>query len=639
MHSSTQLAGATVAQTSSPLDLARAGFLAGQAGEPRQGRDMLRRALDAAPRDPRVHALAACYWQSQAMPDKATGAWRAALRLDPGQGLYARGLAQGLLAAGKAEEAARAFRQALIMLPDDPDSMAGLGSALRQSGIMPQAIAVLRSALRQMPNDAWLRNELGLALSDLGRAEEAAEMFRTAFALAPDYADSAANLSVAQMKLDHYEEAEQACRSAIRLAPNRAAQHANLSAILNMQARFGEAGQEARRAIALDPRLAAAWSNLGNALHEAQRHGEAAEAYRQAIAIDPRDAGSHDNLAVTLALTRALSQALTAHKRALALDPGRAEAHVNHALTLLRAGRWAEGWAENEWRWQTRGVRPHGWTGAWWHGERLAGKRILLFAEAGFGDTLQFVRFARLAAQRGGRVILRVQDELVRLFRVMPVIEKVVGYSDRLPEADIACALQSLPHETGQGDPGSVAHFPYLHAPDTDIRKARAWLGAGPELKVGLVWAGAPRRGMREAWLADQRRSMTLADCALLAGIAGVRLISLQQGEAAAQPAPDGLALEQPEGLDDFAATSGLIASLDLVITVDTSVAHLAGALGKPVWLLSRWDGCWRWGTAGDDTEWYPTMTIFRQEQPGDWAGVMERVRGMLARRVRRVSH
>jgi hypothetical protein len=270
-----------------------------------------------------------------------------------------------------------------------------------------------------------------------------------------------------------------------------------------------------------------------------------------------------------------------------------------------------------------------------WHGEPgIEGRRILLHAEAGLGNTIQFVRYAPLVATLGATVLLAVQPELKPLLTGMPGVESVHGPLGAWPEFDLHCPLMSLPMAFATTEQTIPRQVPYLAVDPDAIASWQTILPApagAQGLRIGLVWAGASRPQQPHAAAIDRRRSMALAQMAPLGGVPGNVFVSLQLGPAAAQieTAPFPL-LDVAARLTDFAETAALVEALDLIIAVDTAVAHLAGALGKPVWLLSRHDACWRWGRDRDDSPWYPTMRLFRQTTPGDWAGVMERVAASL---------
>jgi Flp pilus assembly protein TadD len=416
-------------------------------------------------------------------------------------------------------------------------------------------------------------------------------------------------------------EAEAAFRALADRMPDDAEALSNLGAVLNAQQRHAEAEAACRAALSLQPAFWAAWGNLGTALHAQQRRGEAVAAYAEALRRNPGHVNACTNLGVALVEQGRLQAALAVHDAAVELAPEDAEVRCNRALALLAAGDFAHGFAEYEWRWQTPSMLPHGLTGPCWQGDDPAGRTILVHAEGGLGDTLQFVRYAPLLAARGARVVLRVQPPLVRLLRRMTGPVAVLSSDDAVPEYDLHCPMLSLPHRFATTLASVPSQVPYLAV---DAAKAQTWQTRldSNGLRVGLVWAGASRPGMAAAHAMNARRSMPAAALAPLAGIAGVRFVSLQQHQAPPWP---GMANPMPD-CTDFDDTAAVVAGLDLVISVDTSVAHLAGGLGRPVWLLSRYDQCWRWLHGRRDSPWYPGMRLYRQPEPGDWGTVLRAV-------------
>jgi tetratricopeptide (TPR) repeat protein len=342
--------------------------------------------------------------------------------------------------------------------------------------------------------------------------------------------------------------------------------------------------------------------------------------------LNPTVAEVHNNLGIALAGRGKIDEAITAHRRSIALKPQLAKAHHNLGIALLTRGDFQEGWAEYEWRWKCEGVPRllRNFSQPQWDGGPLEGRIILLHAEQGFGDAIKFIRYVPLVAQRGGRVIIVCFAELERLFQAMPGAWQIVGPGHALPAFDLHAPLLSLPRileTTLSNIPRAV---PYLQADADQATKWKHRLSVYPPcVNVGLVWAGRPTQRN------DRNRSVQLARFAPLGQVAGIRFFSLQKGTAAAEAKapPEGIELvDWTEDLKDFADTAALIANLDIVISVDTAVAHLAGAMGKPIWaLLSSVPG-WHWMLEREDSPWYPSMRLFRQPSLGDWDSVFKRL-------------
>jgi len=399
--------------------------------------------------------------------------------------------------------------------------------------------------------------------------------------------------------LDRLDEAEASCRRALQIKPDYAEVHSNLGAILKDLGRPREAEASCRRALEIQPDCVLAHSNLGIILREMGRLEDAAEHCRQALRIKP------DFVA----------------------------AHINLSMALLALGQLTEGWEEYEWRWQGEQLGSHrgAFTQPQWRGEAATGRTLLLRSEQGLGDTLQFCRYASLAAAAGMRVILAVQPPLVRLLRSLDGVELVQEIGAEFPPFDFHCPLLSMPLALKTTLSTIPAAASYLHADQVQVDAWRARLAALPKrgFRVGLVWSGTPRIGFSHLAAVDRRRSIDPKQLARLVELSGFHFFSLQKD---GQSAPAEFQLTDFMGeMEDFADTAALIANLDLVISVDTAVAHLAGALGKPVWVLDRFDPCWRWLTGRQDSPWYPSLRLFRQPTPGDWQTVIERVAQELA--------
>ncbi|MHB8284179.1 MAG: tetratricopeptide repeat protein [Caulobacteraceae bacterium] len=515
---------------------------------------------------------------------------------------------------------------------------AQLGLSLRKLGRPAEAEPHLRAVVQQAPNDPDAHNNLGAVLSDLGRLEEAQAAYIAAVTLKPDHAEAYHNLGGVLRVQGQLDAAEACYRNALILRPDQPQTHNNLGVCLVGMGRLPEAEACFRASLDLAPDQAEALNNLGSVHRQLGRFAQAEPIFRQALAIRPRYPDAQNNLGNTLISLGDFTGAQAQFRAVIAARPDHAEAHANLALTLLAAGELDEGWREYEWRWKAKGLkaRPHVTAAPLWTGEPLAGRTLLLHAEQGLGDTLQFCRYAPLIT--GGRVVMEVQAPLVELMTTLGGGIEVIARGDPAPAFDVQCPLVSLPRAFGTRLETIPARIPYLSV--DPVRRAiwRARLAPLEGLKVGLVWAGGARPDQPATNAVNARRSMTLAAMAPLGGVAGVSFVSLQKGqpaEAEALSPPEGLALlEFADDLHDFADTAALTATLDLVISVDTAVVHLAGALGKPVWMLNRYDTCWRWLLGREDSPWYPSLRQFRQAEAGNWAAVVDDVAAALRREV-----
>jgi hypothetical protein len=367
-----------------------------------------------------------------------------------------------------------------------------------------------------------------------------------------------------------------------------------------------------------------ALNNLGGALMETGRPDEAIGQYQRAIELRSELPELHNNLGKAFRAAGRVSDAIAAHERALFLKPDNADAHWNRGLMLLLSGQFEPGWDEYEWRWLVpefksprRNFRQPLWTG-----QPLRGRRILLHAEQGFGDTIQFARYAPLVAQAGGRVILECPPELLRLLRTLGGVEQLVAAGQPLPEFDLHCPLLSLPRAfrtTAQTVPNVI---PYLQADPAIAANWKSRLQLPTDrLRVGLVWAGSSANPN------DRNRSLSLEALAPLADCQNVAFYNLQSGPASADAGRGRFTfMNPPPQFVDFADSAGLIANLDLIITVDTAMAHLAGAIAAPVWTLVPFAPDWRWLLDRQDSPWYPTMRLFRQPEIGNWKAVVRQL-------------
>jgi Flp pilus assembly protein TadD len=505
-----------------------------------------------------------------------------------------------------------------------------------QAGRLLEAQAAYRQILTIDPAHADAHNNLGVALRDLGRLAEAEASYREALRLRPNYPEAYSNLGSALRDLGRLAEAEASCREALRLRPNYPEAHNNVGAALGDLGRPAEAEASYREALRLRTNYPEAHNNLGNALRDLGRLAEAEASYREALRLRPNYPEAHSNLGSALRDLGRLAEAEMSYREALRLRPNYPEAHNNLGNALLLAGRFEEGWKEHEWRWKVKPLSSSArdFSAPLWRGEAIGDRTILVHAEQGLGDTLQFCRYAPLMVCDAG-IILEVQAPLVRLLSRLPGVMEIFVRGARLPPFDLHCPLMSLPHAFGTTLDTIPVATPYLSADPVLAANWQERLVGLDGLRIGLVWAGGRWLNVPAVAAVDSRRSIALKALAPLGEVSGVSFVSLQKDAPAAQAAdpPHGLTLyDFTADLHDFEDTAALIVNLDLVISVDTSVAHLAGALGKPVWLLNRFDTCWRWLLNRDDSPWYPTLRQFRQARPGDWNSAVCATRDALQR-------
>jgi Flp pilus assembly protein TadD len=476
-------------------------------------------------------------------------------------------------------------------------------------------------------------------LAQRGQPDEAITCFREALRLKPDYPEAHYNLGTTLGELGRREEAVVCYREAIRLRPDYAEALNNLGLALTELGRPGEAAVLLRQAARLRADFVEGHNNLGLALADLGRFDEAISHYEQALRLKPDYADAHANLAGVYMNQGRLEESIASYDHALRLQPNSASAHCNRALALLLAGDYERGWPKYEWRWKRKAAKPRPFRQPQWDGSPLEGRTILLWCEQGLGDAIQFVRYAQSVKQRGGRVVLECPSILLRLFANIPGVDQLVAEGAELPAFDVQAPLMSLPAILGTTLAIVSSDVPYLTADPELVEQWRSRLEALPGFKVGISWRGNPHH----KW--DRHRSIPLAKFAPLASVPGVRLISLQKGPGTEQVKafmkhyPISEFGDELDATGAFPDTSAIVRCLDLVITTDTAIAHLAGALGAPVWLaLSTVVDC-RWGLDREDTPWYPTMRLFRQRTLGDWDFLFERMAVQLRRLVQQRQH
>jgi tetratricopeptide (TPR) repeat protein len=547
---------------------------------------------------------------------------------------------------GLFEPACRFFEAAIDLAPSAaeprrllPLAINGLADQKATAGELPEAQRLFERALALAPRDAASLRGLGRVA--LLRADPAAaEVWLQAALQSAPHADAFNWLGLAQLKLRRFAAAEASLREALTLKPDLNQARNNLGLALHSQGRLQEAQPLFEQALVQDPGYSNARINLANSLRIAGNHARAQQELEALLAAEPDCIAALNNLGAVFQDIGQPRRALEKLTRALELAPDAPQSRWNLALTQLQLGDYASGWRNFEARWSgcdtLRGAQrlppPQQW-----RGEPVSGKRVLLWAEQGFGDTLQFIRFAQDLSARGAAVSALVQPELERLLTRAPGLAAVLPLGAPLPPYDVHCPLMSLPHQLGVTPDGTSLRGaqPYLSAEPQAAREWRQRIGASCGLKVGLVWAGNSREHDPQHAAIDLRRSISLRAMAPILATRGCSFFSLQKGPAAQElKSGDAPILDFSAQWRDFADTAALLANLDLVISVDTAVAHLAGAMGKPVWLMNRYDSCWRWLLDRDDSPWYASLRQFRQPAPGAWGAVIAAVAAALGRKV-----
>lgn len=535
--------------------------------------------------------------------------------------------------AGQLDKAERLYNEVLRPRPQEFDALHLLGLLKYQRGQFAEALRLIGAALAShgQSADAW--SNLGLVFHAQGQNDKALESYDRALELKPDHPDVLNNRGNALNGLGRHAAALESFTRALKARPDYIAAQFNRGSTLLTLGRLDEALASFEATLTAAPNHAETLCHRGNALMKLKRLDEALASYLAAARAAPDNPVILHNLAHTLRLTGRPREAQASAEFALKLKPDYAEAHYENAMALLALGRLREGFAAHEWRWATAefASQRRQFTAPQWRGGNLdpgslAGRTLFLHAEQGFGDTLHFVRYVPLLADKGATVILEVQPQLKALLSGIAGASAVIARGETVPSFDLHCPFMSLPHAFATELGTIPGHVPYLAGNPARIAQFSKRLAAAPGPKVGLVWAGDSRQHDPKANAIDALRSISLAQLAPLAAIDTVTFVSLQKGAPAAQAQspPSGMRLiDWTAELEDFADTAALIANLDLVVSVDTAVAHLAGALAKPVWILSRFAGCWRWLDGRDDSPWYPTARLFHQRAPGAWDEVI----------------
>lgn len=561
-----------------------------RAGELDRAEEHYRRILRCEPDNPGVLHLLGTLAHQRGRHDVALELLRRAIAADDSIAEFHNTFGVILQAIGCSEESLRAYRKAILLKPDYAEVYNNIAMVWQSKESFAKAVAYYERAVQLAPDCGEIHYNLGNALRSEGRLSEAADEYAQALKLKPDHAEAHNNLGMTRREQGQFEQAIECYNQAIRLNPDCALFHSNLASVLQHQGRLAEAIAHCERAVGLDPGCAEAHYNLGSAL---------------------RDAGLCD-------------EAIEQNELAIRLRPDYAEAHWNQAVAHLLNGNFREGWKEYEWRRRTdwhASAYPHRCRQPRWNGESFVGKKLLVHCEQGIGDCIQFVRYLPMVKALGGTVVFEAWKSLHGLVKEFDGIDELAELSfDKKTQTpfDAHISIMDLPGLFGTSENTIPASVPYIYA---DSAKAAHWRQelAGPELKVGIVWAGSTRHAN------DHNRSCGLEKLVSMCEIECVRLYGLQTGKPARQAVGTSV-VNLGEKFEDFTDTAAAIESLDLVISVDTAVLHLAGAMGKPTWAVLAFAPDWRWMLDRADNPWYPNVRLFRQTVWGDWDSVLQKV-------------
>jgi tetratricopeptide (TPR) repeat protein len=531
---------------------------------------------------------------------------------------------------GKLDDATAQYKRALLFNRKNSDVHFHLGTALAAKGQVNQAAHCYQRAIHYRPKFTQAHYKLATLLYDAGAVNAAALEFQRVLELEPRRDDAFVDLGNALRRCDKHDDALACFRRALELNPRSISALNNLSNLIRDRGRPRIAAKLMRRAVEIDPLNPILHNGLGLAVEPLGRLDEARACYRKALELRPSYANAHYNLAGLFHEQGDLQQAEMGYQTAVECDAQKAEAHYRLACLWLLHGKFADAWPKYEWRWkmeESRG-KNRDFSSPAWDGGSLEGKRILLYAEQGLGDALQFVRYARLVKARGATVLLECPQRLVQLLTSCSGIDSVIeeGRRDGLAY-DLHAALMSLPGLLGTTLANIPSETPYLSPEPSKVEQWRAPIAAIPGFRVGIAWQG------KKTYLRDAVRSIPLKHFARLTEVPEVQLVKLQKGYGSDQLKdlhPNctvrDLGPDFDSGPDAFADAAAVMKHLDLIITSDTSIAHLAGALGVPVWVALPYVPEWRWLLNREDSPWYPTMRLFRQPALHDWEGTFDAI-------------
>ncbi len=608
------------------------GLLAHQTGRQEAAVGLLRQAATLNPLAEGILVNLGIVLMSRRQFGQAAASFQRALQLKPGNAEIHIHLGNAYFSEGQLAEAADCYRQAVRLSPNHAEAHINLGNALMNLKQFDDAIACYREALRLKPGHPHALNNLGNAFMGQGKLNEAVATFRQALTIDPANAKAHYNLGLVLKEQGSMTQAAACFQQAVRCQPSHADALNNLGIILREQGQLAQAIECYRNALHITPDNADVLNNLGNVLKDQGKFEEALACFAQALRLHPNFADALNNLGLAFKDQGWFHEAGQAFQNAIAAEPGHHLALWNRCLLNLLHGDFAAGWPDHEQRWFQQGVVPRTFKEPRWDGSPLHGKTILVFAEMGLGDTIHFLRFLPAVKQLGGTVVLECQPALVNLFAGYPGADVIVAAGMPLPAFDVHIPLLSLPSLFGTTLDTIPNDNLYLRADPQRIEKWRHTLFSWePKLtaaiNIGIAWHANPKH------TGFNHKSFPLKCFEPLSQVPNIRLVSLQVGPETRQlgqtrfPVTDLGSHFDPDSLEDLA---GAMMSLDLIVTVDTGVAHLAGAMGIPVWVALPFVACWRWLREREDSPWYPTMRLFRQRQLNDWDDVFERIAAAL---------
>jgi len=601
----------------------------GEAGRLSEAIECCRKTINLDPGDGDAHVMLGRLLAMQGKLAEAQICLENVVKQDPEYGEAWSTLSSVYLTQGQFAEAEQSSLQAIRYLPGLAEAYLNLANALLPQGRRDEALAASAKAAELEPNNAMIWCSLGLIQERSENWEKAQDAYKNATKLAPQLSSAQSGLARMYCALGEMSSAEHVLSQALQTQPNDTVLHCSMGAFCESKNDFQKAEKHYRQALSLNPGLVQAWVDLGNAQQNQERYAEAEEAYQEAIRIAPNHAEAHFNLGVLYQRRRLYGQALSSLDCAIEIRPEFVEAHWYKAFVSLLLGDYERGLKEYEWRLRQKANIPRPFIQPVWDGSDLNGRTILVHDEQGYGDTFQFVRYLPLVKARGGRVVFECHAKLSSVLKGVKgydeIIERVSPH--HVPEIafDTHIHLMSLPRVFGTRLETVPQNVPYLKADPERTQYWRERIEGDRNFKVGLAWSSA-----------GSIRSCSLSNFQPLAEVPGLSLYSLQKGPGSEQAdtPPTGMNLirldREMDLTERFVDTAALMMNLDLIISVDTSTVHLAGALGRPVWTVLSAFPDWRWTHKGQESPWYPAMRLFRQTESGDWTGVFARVKEAL---------